>query len=165
MRAGLGLFTVSALLFVFGIGFVVVAARDMKRGTATAPAAATPAAAPIATTKQIMSAITRTTADAVFRSVQTNVTEKGVEEIQPRTPEEWEALGSQAAALAESGALLMTGRRVVDQGDWIKMSQAMIDAARQTMKAVDAKNPELVLESGETVNISCDSCHERYRRQ
>jgi len=165
MRIPLSLFVVSALLFVFGLGFVVVGAGEVRRApppTVASPAANAPA---LATTKQIMSAITRPTADAVFQSVQTTVTEKGVEEIQPHTDEEWAALGAQAAALAESGHLLMVGGRAVDQGDWIKMSQAMIDAAKQTMKAVDARSADKVLESGEAVNVSCDTCHERYRRQ
>src|SRR3954467_5227434 len=163
MRRPLLLFVVSALLFVFGIGFVIVGAREARRAPPVS-AAAPVAASPIATTKQIMTAIVRPTSDAIFQSVQSNVTAKGVEEIQPHTDEEWALLGAQAAALAESGSLLMTDR-AIDRGDWIKMSQAMIDAGRQTLKAVDAKNPEAVLESGEAVNISCDTCHERYRRQ
>jgi hypothetical protein len=164
MRRPLSLFLVSALLFLFGIGFVIVGAREARRAPPVS-AAAPVAGPPIATTKQIMAAVVRPTSDAIFQSVQSNVTAKGVEEIQPRTAEEWALLGAQAASLAEAGNLLMTGTRAVDRGDWIKMSQAMIDAGRQTLKAVDAKNPEAVLESGEAVNISCDTCHERYRRQ
>src|SRR5215203_3513584 len=150
MRMPLSLFVVSALLFVVGCGFVVVAAREARRAPTDSSASAPAAVQTLATTRQIMSAITRPTADAVFQSVQTNVSEKGVEEIQPRTDDEWAALGAQAAALAESGQLLMTGGRAVDQGDWIKMSRAMIDAARQTLSAVAAKDPEQVLASGET---------------
>jgi hypothetical protein len=161
------LFVVSALLFVFGIGFVVVGAGEARRAPAPAAAAATaaPAGPPLASTRQIMAAITRPTADAVFQSVQTNVSDKGVEEIFPRNDDEWALLGAQAAALGESGRLIMTEGRAVDTGDWMKMSQAMIDAAKQTLAAVEKRNPEAVLESGEAVNVSCDSCHERYRRQ
>jgi hypothetical protein len=165
MRMPLSLFVVSALLFVCGLGFVVVAAGEMRRAPAMSAKPTVADSPALATTKQIMSAITRPTADAVFRSVQTNITEKGVEEIQPRTDEEWGALGAQAAALAESGHLLVTGGRAVDQGDWIKMSQAMVDAAKQTMAAVQKKDPEAVLAAGEAVNVSCDNCHERYRRE
>jgi hypothetical protein len=161
----LPLFVVSALLFVFGLGFVVVAAGEGRRAPAAAGATAGAETTPIATTREIMAAITRPAADAVFQSVQTNVSEKGVEEIQPRTDEEWAALRAQASALAESGNLLLIGGRPVDRDNWIKMSQAMIDAARLTIKAVDARQPEGVLGAGEAVTISCDNCHERYRRQ
>jgi hypothetical protein len=165
MRIPLGLFVVSALLFVFGLGFVVVGAGEIRKAPALTAAASTASVESLATTKQIMDAITRPTADAIFRSVQTTVSEKGVEEIFPRNDDEWMALGAQAAALAESGYLLTTGARPVDQGDWIKMSQAMIDSAKQAMEAVKKKDTEGVLAAGEAVNVSCDNCHARYRRE
>lgn len=164
MRSTLPLFVVCALLFVFGVGFVVVGAGEAKRAPAAA-APTTPAAAPLATTSQIMSAIVSPTSNAIFQSVQTNVTSKGTEEIFPKDDAEWAALGAQAAALAEAGRLIMMPGRAIDQADWIKMSQAMIDAAKTTLAAVEKKSPDAVLESGEAVNTSCDSCHERYRRQ
>ncbi len=43
-------YVVSALLFVFGLGFVVVGAGEAKRAPAAAAAPAAPAAAPLATT-------------------------------------------------------------------------------------------------------------------
>ena len=164
MRITMSLFVVSALLFVAGLGFVVVGAREARR----APAAAAPAAAatpPLATTKQIMQAIVSPTSTAIFQSVQTNVTVKGTEEIFPKTDEEWGLLGAQAAALGEAGHLLMAEGRAIDRGDWMKLSQGMIDAAQLTLQAVAKKNPEDVLAAGEIVNTSCDNCHERYTRQ
>ena len=165
MRTVQWLFIVSAALFIFGIGFVVVGARSARRAPVAAAGSAAPAPAAIATTAQIMAAITRPASDAIFQAVQTNVTREGTEEIFPKNDAEWALLGAQAAALAESGNLIMTEGRAVDRGDWIKMSQAMIDAAKQTLQAVAKKSPEAVLESGEAVNTSCDTCHERYRRQ
>jgi len=165
MRMPLTLFAVSALLFVFGLGFVVVGAGEARRAPATAAAPAVPSVKPIATTKQIMQAIVTPTSTAIFQSVQTSVTVKGTEEIFPRTDEEWERLGAQAAALGDAGNLLMAEGRALDQGDWIKMSRAMIDSAQLTLKAVANKNPEEVLAAGEIVNMSCDNCHERYTRQ
>lgn len=163
MRTSLPLFAVSALLFVFGVGFVVVGARAAR--TPPSPSRPAPAVRPIATTRQIMNGIVSPTSNAIFQAVQTNVTDKGVEEIFPRTDEEWTSLGAQAASLAEAGNLLMMDGRAVDRGDWMKMSQAMIDAAKQTMKAVGEKKPDDILASGESVNISCDTCHQRYRRE
>lgn len=165
MRTNVSLFVVSALLFVFGVAFAVVGARDMRRApdvSAASPAAAIP---PLATTGQIMTAIVTPASNAIFQSVQTNVTQKGVEEIFPRNEDEWAALGAQAAVLGEAGTMLMTEGRAVDRNDWITMSQAMVDAAKQTLKAVQDKKPEDVLTAGERVNTSCDNCHERYRRQ
>jgi hypothetical protein len=165
MRMTMPLFVVSALLFVFGLGFVVVGAGEVKRAPAAVAPTSAPATSQVASMKQIMSAIVSPTSNAIFQSVQTNVSDKGTEEIFPRSDEEWAALGAQAAALGEAGALIMMPGRAIDQGDWIKMSQAMIDAAKQTLAAVAKKSPDAVLESGEAVNTSCDACHEKYRRQ
>jgi cytochrome c556 len=52
----------------------------------------------------------------------------------------------------------------VDQGDWVKMSKAMADAGQMALKAAEAKNPEGILAAGEVINMSCDSCHEKYQR-
>lgn len=165
MRRPLSLFVVSALLFVFGIGFVVVGARTMRVAAAGPPTAAAVTVAPVATTRQIMSAIVWPASNAIFQAVQTTSTKEGVEEIYPKTDDAWALLGAQAASLAEAGNLIMMNGRAIDRGDWIRMSQAMIDAAKQTMKAVEAKSPDGVLAAGEAVNTSCDTCHERYRRQ
>ena len=165
MRIPMSLFVVSALLFVCGLGFVVVGAREAKRAPTASAAPAAASVAPIATTKQIMQAIVTPASTAIFQSVQTNVTVKGTEEIFPKTDEEWGLLGAQAAALGEAGHMLIAEGRAIDRGDWIKMSQGMIDAAQLTLKAVAKKSPEDVLAAGEIVNTSCDNCHERYTRQ
>ena len=58
---------------------------------------------------------------------------------------------------------MMEGR-AIDRGDWIKMSQAMIDASKIALAAVEAKTPGGVFDSGEALNESCDVCHQRYQR-
>src|SRR5205823_11877397 len=119
---------------------------------------------PVASVKQIMKGITGPAATAVYNAVGTTVTSKGTEERAPRTDEEWEAVGNAAAALIESGNLLMMGSRAADQGDWLKQSQALIEAGKETLKAVQAKNAEGVFAAGEPVNLSCDNCHRKYQR-
>lgn len=159
----LSLLGVSAALFIFGVGFIVVGARGRTAAEAPAPAAVT--ATPVATVKQLMAAIAMPTSDAIFNSVQTNVTDKGVEEVAPKDDQEWAALAASAAALAEVGNLMTTGGRAVDTGDWVKMSQAMTAAAKETVDAAVAHDKEAVLRAGDKVNQSCDACHGRYRRQ
>jgi cytochrome c556 len=162
MRSANWLFLVSAALFVFGVGFVVVGAGEARKGAATVASA--PAARPLASVKQIMAGIVGPSAMTVFDAVSTTVTLNGVEEKAPKTDEEWALVGAAAASLAESGQLLMAEGRAVDRGDWIKMSQAMIDAGVTTLKAVEAKDKDGVLNAGEAVNTSCDTCHRRYQR-
>jgi thiamine pyrophosphate-dependent acetolactate synthase large subunit-like protein len=149
---------------VVRITFDVVQHEHSARAARQVPVVERQAVTPVASIKQIMAGIVGPASTVVFNAVSTNVTEKGTEEIAPHTDEEWAAVGNSAAALAEAGNMLMLEGRAVDRGDWIKMSQAMVDAAKQTLKAVSVKSAEAVLESGETVNTSCDNCHQRYRR-
>ena len=159
MRTVHWLFVVSALLFVSGIGFVVAAGRTAQQ----APPVERPVT-PIASIRQIMNGITAPAAAVVFASVGTVISFEGVLETAPKTDAEWEAVGDSAAALVESGNLMMMGSRAVDTGDWVTISQAMIEAARVALKAIEAKDAEALLLSGGAINASCDDCHQRYQR-
>jgi hypothetical protein len=161
MRIVHWLFLVSVALFISGIGFIIASARG---GPDAAPAEQGPPVTPVATVKQIMAGITTPAAYVVFDSVATIVDSKGVLEKQPRTDEEWAAVGAGAAALIESANLLLMGNRPIDQGDWVTMTKAMADAGQTALKAAEAKNPEGILAAGETINQTCDTCHEKYSR-
>src|SRR5581483_8309907 len=143
------LFAVGAALFLCGVSFAVAGARALR--AAPAPARDAAQVTPVASVKQIMKGIVRPAAATVFDAVSTTVTAKGVEEKAPQSEEEWEAVGNAAAALIESGNLLLMGRRVVDTGDWIRMSRAMIEAGQVALKAVEARNADALLASGEGV--------------
>ena len=160
-------FVVSVLLFISGIGFVIAGARSARDAPAAASGAAGPNVqiSPEASVKQIMGGIVGPAANVVFNSVATFVDAKGIDERFPRTDQEWEVVGNSAAALVESGNLLMMGGRAIDQGDWLTMSRAMMAAGRDILKAVEAKDKDMVLDYGDAVNISCDNCHAKYQRQ
>jgi hypothetical protein len=156
------LFVVSALLFITGIGFVIAGAREARSaGPATESA---PVAPPVASIKQIMAAITAPAATAVYDSVGTVVSAEGIKETAPQNDEEWAALGASAAALAESGNLLLTSGRAVDDGDWVKMTQDFINASTEAVKAAEAKSTDGILSAGANINKTCDTCHERYQQ-
>jgi len=153
-------FLVGALLYVAGIGFAIAGARAAR----LAPAAEAPIMIPVATVRQIMKGIVGPAATVIFDSVSTTVSFKGIDEKFPRNDAEWEEVGNSAAALIEAGNLLLMGSRAVDKGEWVTMSQAMIEAGKITLKATEAKSADQVLAAGETVNQSCDACHRRYQR-
>ena len=145
------------------IGFVIAAGRTV-RAAAPAAAPAAPAVPEIASVKYVMRGITMPNAAAIWDSVSTIVDAKGVQDNQPRTDEEWAAVGAHAAALVEAANMLTVGTRAVDQGDWVKMSKAMADAAQTALKATTDKSPEGILAAGETINETCDNCHQKYSR-
>lgn len=154
---------VSAGLFLCGIGLVVGGARETRRAPAAVDAPARPLT-PVATVKQIMNGIVSPAATVVFDAVITTISDKGITEVAPQTDEEWEAVGNSAAALAESGNLMLMGSRKVDSGDWVTMSQAMIESSMVVLRAVEAKSADGIFAAGEALNASCDNCHRKYQR-
>jgi hypothetical protein len=155
------LFALGVALFLGGLVFIVAGARLARRAPAQSSEVAI---TPTATVRQIMEGIVGPAADRVFASVRYTDTLNGREEKVPRTDDEWRAVGNDAAALVESGNLLLMKGRRVDEGEWIRMSQMMIDGGRIVLRAAEARSPDKVLEAGEALNVSCDTCHQRYQR-
>lgn len=157
------LFGMSALLFVCGVSFIVIAARTVRSSPAGAAAVA-PAAPPVASTTQIMRGIVDPAATVVFGAVSTTITTKGVEEKAPSTQDEWNKVADSAAALAEAGSMLLAEGRAIDRDAWSKWSRALIDGGTVALKAAEAKDAAGVFASGESIYAACDNCHSLYRR-
>jgi len=153
VRTIYGILIVSLLMFVGGVTFFVLGIRNAGEG---------PAAAPVATVKQIMRGIVAPASMAIYDAVSTTVTEQGTKDVFPRNDREWARVGSSAAALAEAANLLKVGGRARDHGDWLRMSDAMAKAAMQSYRAAERKDAEALLAAGEVLNNSCDSCHRNY---
>src|SRR5678815_5205302 len=106
---------------------------------------------------------------------------KGVEEKQPHTDEEWKEVRRKAIALMEATNLLqMPGRKVAkpgekaddpkvelgpeqiqalidkDRGAFNKFAQALHDATMESFKAIDAKDAEGVLNTGDKIDTACE---------
>ena len=163
MRTIQWLFVVGVLLFIAGIGFVIAAAREVR--SAAPVAEARPQTVPVATIKQIMAGITGPAANTIYNSVGSTISAAGIKDFAPQNDEEWLALGSTAAALAESGNLLLMDGRAADNGDWVTMTRAFIDASAKAVKAADEKSAEGILSAGADINATCDTCHAKYQRQ
>jgi hypothetical protein len=153
---------VSVALFVSGVAFIIAGARTTDAAAATAPAIDT---SPVASVKQIMIGITNPAAFVVYEAVGTKSSAKGIEEIAPQNDEEWAKVGSAAAAVVESGNLMLTGNRAIDTGDWVKMTRAMMEQGQKAMNAAEAKDKDGIVAAGGDLNTTCDNCHARYSRQ
>jgi hypothetical protein len=161
MRTVYWLFIVSVALFISGIGFVIAGARSARAAT---PVAEVPVTTPVATIKQIMNGIVNPDAYVIYNAVGTKTSAKGVEEIAPKNDEEWAAVGNSAAAIVESGNLLLMGDRAVDKGDWVKMTRAFMDTGKAALKAAEAKDKDGIVSAGGDLNTTCDNCHAKYQR-
>lgn len=161
MRVVYWLFVVSVALFVSGIGFVIASART--RQTAP-PVAAVVTTTPVASIKQIMNGIVNPDAYVIYNAVGTKTSSKGVEEIAPQNDEEWAAVANAAAAVVESGNLLLMGDRAIDQGDWVKLTRQFMDQGKLALQAAGAKNKDGIVSAGGDLNTTCDNCHAKYQR-
>ena len=108
---------------------------------------------PVGSVSQLMISITYPSSDAIFY----------VERNPPKTEKDWNDLQAQALILAESGNLLMMGRRARDQGDWIKESQEMVDVGAAAYKAALAKDLPGIVALNQRLNDACVACHQQYR--
>jgi hypothetical protein len=156
MRTIHWLYLLTIVMFVASVGLFVAGAGTSARIAQDA--------APVASIKQIMNGIVLPASTAVFSSVASIETSKGIEERAPRTEQEWAAVGSSAASLVEAGNLLMMGSRLKDKGDWIRMTRALMDASVVALKATEAKDADALLQSGEAIDVSCDTCHQKYQK-
>jgi hypothetical protein len=84
---------------------------------------------------------------------------------QPLDANGWTAARNQAMVLAESGNLLMIGARVRDNGNWMRMSRAMVDAAALAAAAADKKDAMALESATDAITVSCMECHRPYRDQ
>jgi hypothetical protein len=183
------LFRGLAATVLMGVGAMLAACAPKPATEAAAPAANAPPLKPVASVLDLMLGIIDTNADDLWESVATVSTEKGIEERQPRTPEEWKKVRFQALALIEGANLLMMEGRVVahpgqqldepgGQGDFTpEQSQAAVDASRSTfvayaralrdtaelmLKAIENQNPDGMLEAGGALDEACEQCHLKF---
>jgi hypothetical protein len=142
---------------------------------------------PTSTIKDLMDSEVDPSADALWDSVATIVSAAGIEEKQPKTPEEWTEVRRRAITLVEAtNLLMMEGRHVAKPGEkaeneevelgpdeieklinddratWIKNAHALNDAAMVALKAIDAKNAQGLLDAGEGIDTACENCHLKY---
>jgi hypothetical protein len=172
-------------LLVFNLA--LIAACQSQPQAPAAPAAGEPNYLPTATIKDLMLSIVDPSADAVWLSVTTVVDDKGFNETEPKTDEEWVKVRHGAIALAEAANLLkMPGRRVARPGEksetpgvelepeemdeliakdraaWNERATQLHDAAVDVLAAVDAKDANKVFELGEKIEEACENCHKQY---
>jgi len=112
--------------------------------------------------KQLMNWIMEPSADVIWESVGTVVTEAGQQDLRPETDEQWTAIRDAAAIVAESGNLLLTPGRIRDTGDWMKHSHELTKAAQAVIAAAEAKDVDGLFTTGGDLYLVCSACHAQY---
>ena len=142
-------------------GFVLVGALALS-GCAAEDEPAGPPFDMRHTTRDLMAGMIDASADALWDAVGTVWDENGEHYWEPETDEDWLAVTGAAMTLIESGNLLMLGSRARDTEQWYVYSQDMIDAAAVALAAAEARDPDRIFDSGETVYNACNNCHNVY---
>jgi hypothetical protein len=142
---------------------------------------------PSSTVKDIMDSVVDPSADALWDSVEVIATLEGTEHKTPKTDDDWKTLRRHAITLVEASNLLMIpGRHVARPGEkaedarvdlhpeeieallvrdpaaWALRAHRLHDAATEALKAVDARDVAALMNSGETLDAACESCHRNY---
>ncbi len=97
----------------------------------------------------------------IWNAVGTTITANGVEEVAPKTNQEWTRLRNAAVAISEGANLLMMPPRAMDE-EWMRLSLALVDAGETARVAAEAKDPEKLLEAGGAIYTVCNDCHQKY---
>ena len=133
-----------------------------------------------------MDSLVDPSADVLWESVATIVNAKGIEDRRPRTDEEWATVRRSAVALVEATNLLLIDRptgkpgeksanpnvelspeeidalRAKDPATWKMFVKGLYDAAVPSLNAINAKNADELLNSGEGIDTACENCHLHY---
>lgn len=117
---------------------------------------------PVAETKLLMQAVLDPNADEIWDSAGEVLTADGVEDLRPKTPEQWTAVRDHAVVVSEAGNLLMMAPRAADGDQWMRFAQALVDAGEQAWRAADAKDADKLLSAGDALYSTCVNCHEKY---
>jgi hypothetical protein len=172
---------------VFSISAVFGTACRSRQGVSQQSQAEQPPYTPTATIKDIMDAIVDPSADVVWESVATVTSVNGIEDRQPRTPEEWTNVRRGALRVVEgTNLLMMPGRHVArpgeksetpgvelepeeieaninkDRAKWNSLAKGLHDATMLALQAIEAKSPQGVIDAGEKMDIACENCHTTY---
>jgi hypothetical protein len=171
-------------MFLTAAGLLLVGLTACTQETATTESPYRPTA----TIQEIMDAQVDPAADDIWNSVASIVTTAGIEEKQPRTDEEWQALKLKAFLVTEGANLLaMPGRKVAPEGApldpdelagdppatiqknldmnraaFIQLAMGLHDAGLEVLSAINAKSPSQLLEAGEKLDTACENCHSTF---
>jgi len=132
-------------------------------GSCAAPPKPQPPYKPLATLEEVMHGMVIPNAQIVWKSVGTIITKDGVEEIRPKTEDDWIDIEASATILMEAGNLLMMEGRAKDNTKWFERCRALVDAGDGVRQAAKNKDPELLFTRGGNLFDACQACHFQYR--
>ena len=163
---------------VYGLVAISMFFISCSQAQPPAPASAAPTTKAYGTLAQVMRGIPFPNSNIIFDTQQTDpaAAQKPAEGTNATSQFSgvyggWQAVENAAIALQETGNLLTVpgrmcenGRPVpVDQEDFKKWAQGLVDAGAAAYKAAQSKNMDQMVDVSGTVADACAACHEKYR--
>jgi hypothetical protein len=138
-----------------------------------------------ASIKELMDSTVDPSADGLWDSVAVVATKNGVEDKQPRTDEEWQAVRRHAITLIEATNLIvMEGRHAAPAGTkpnegelapeeidqriamsrpaFVQFARGLRATAVKALDAIDKKDAAALLQVGGEIDSACEVCHVTY---
>ena len=116
----------------------------------------------IAETKDLMDNVMERQADIVWGATGSIITAEGVQELRPKTDEDWANVKAAAINLTETGNLLMIAPRAQDGGQWMENVQKMMAQGQRMIAAIDRRNTQEMFDVGSDLYDTCTNCHMHY---
>lgn len=136
---------------VHGALLGLLAACSAGKAPETAAVAA-PVVETLATTRQLMMGITNPAANVLSQ----------IGDHPPQDDAAWDLVVANSLAVAESGNLLLTGTRNLQQPEWTALAMNLIEKAKATALAAQEKDVDRVIATGNDLSEVCVSCHTKY---
>jgi thiamine pyrophosphate-dependent acetolactate synthase large subunit-like protein len=178
---------IAAVLCSAALGVVAVSSLAIAQQKTAGSGKATGDRQVYSSVKDIMESIIDPSADVLWGAVGTVVDKQGIQELAPKTQEEWRDLRRAAVRIIEGGNLLiMPGREAAPAGaksdapgvelepaeitvlinkkrkNFNAFSRALQALGVEALRASEAKNTDLVIEIGGRMEDVCESCHKTF---
>lgn len=115
--------------------------------------------------QEFMGHVMQHAADGIWSRAGTIADENGERSLYPTDDEGWEQAESAALLLAETtNALLLPGRKV-DDGQWLKSTEAVRAIALEAATAAENQDREAWWAAGEKLDPACETCHSVYLKE
>jgi hypothetical protein len=112
--------------------------------------------------KELMGHVVDFGAQTVWHAQGTYVDATGEHSNIPTTEDGWIAAESGAITVAQTANLLKLPGYRMDDGDWVRFSDALHDRAIEAQKAIKNQDAKAMFETGAALYQVCVDCHAKY---
>ena len=167
----------------------LVIAASLLAGCAAPPPEQPPSAEapyrPVASIREVMNSVIDPSIDMVWDSVKTVIDDGRMTDYAPTTDEDWTEVRRHALIVSEAANLLLMPSRPVappgatsqapgvelapeevralideNRDGWHFFVQQLQDSLELALAAIDAKDPQALLDAGEQIDTACENCHQ-----